>query len=484
MLARIQLPDLAQFRPNRLRAIQRIGGCIAQAAPILAVLFLSAWLGAPNALAQGDGAPRKEPGPKATGKVYSWQYEGGPRFEYFLPKEWDPAQPITLTMVLHGSNLDRRWGFANHAAGAFRPNDLVVCPDGTTSNGNGGYNFLQSREDLQSLRALQEALQEAFTIRSTFLYGHSQGSFFSLLYAGAYPDHVQGVVAHASGSWIGTAMSKKHHHQAIVHMHGSLDPVVSFGQSVGSHEVYLEKGYPLARLRVLQDYNHWPAQAQTGQELAWCEAMTSSDSEIVARSVEALQALGKPGGFAVPYGAVHQAALRLQSLDGASPAALKMAGKLVEKIEKQAEAHAKAIRKSLGKSKPNRINGKPWSRHGYLFLREYGEVPAAAALANEWDKISKAQTKAYKKLAAPYYQNRRERPAKAVEPCAEVLAECFLVLYLEDAHWADNLERWLDDAKDLGIKKKAQKEWAAVLEDWRDSKDKGRKAYLKIAKGL
>ena len=78
-------------------------------------------------------APEKEPGEGAAGKVYEWQSKDGLRYQYFLPKSYDPAKGITLTFVLHGSNLDRRWGFANHKAGVFRKQDLVVCPDGTTS---------------------------------------------------------------------------------------------------------------------------------------------------------------------------------------------------------------------------------------------------------------------------------------------------------------------------------------------------------------
>ena len=232
-------------------------------------------------------APEREPDAKATGKVYEWKSADGLVYQYYLPKDYDAGQPINLTFVLHGSNLDRRWGFANHQAGTFRAADLVVCPDGTTSNGNGGFNFLQGKKDLERLHGLHVELKQKFDVRATYVYGHSQGSFFSFLYAGAYPDDVTGVVGQASGVWIGTQATKKHHHQAIVLMHGTADPVVPYGQSVGGLEFYQEAGYPHVRLRSLDGWNHWPAQLQTEQELAWCEAMTTADPGRLAAAFEA-----------------------------------------------------------------------------------------------------------------------------------------------------------------------------------------------------
>ena len=120
-------------------------------------------------------------------------------------------------------------------------------------NGRGGFNTLQSEKDLERLHELHEELKGIFNVRATFLYGHSQGSFFSFLYAGAYPDEVQGLVGQASGVWIGTQAMKKGHHQAIVLMHGTRDPVVPYGQSVGGLDFYEEAKYPLARLRSLEE---------------------------------------------------------------------------------------------------------------------------------------------------------------------------------------------------------------------------------------
>ena len=182
----------------------------------------------------GDDVKDKEPGPKAKGKVYSWKAKDGLVYRYYIPKKYDPEKGANLTFILHGSNLSAGWGFWNHKAGQFRPDDIVVSPDGTTPNGSGGFNFMGRPKDAKRLHALHEELKKLFKIQATFLYGHSQGSFFSFFYAGQYPEDVQGVVGHASGVWAQTQGPRKAHHQAIVLMHGTQDPVVPYGQSVDS----------------------------------------------------------------------------------------------------------------------------------------------------------------------------------------------------------------------------------------------------------
>src|SRR5436190_834224 len=67
--------------------------------------------------ATGEGLDPKAGGEKvlegktADGLVYAWR---GPR-------RYDPAKGVGLTVILHGSNLDHRWGFSNHEPKTFRP---------------------------------------------------------------------------------------------------------------------------------------------------------------------------------------------------------------------------------------------------------------------------------------------------------------------------------------------------------------------------
>src|SRR5688572_5104077 len=311
--------------------------------------------------ARAEEHPMREVAPAATGGIYTWKSADGLVYEYFVPKTYDPAKGANLLFVLHGSNLDRRWGFANHEAGVFRPDDVVVCPDGTTSNKRRGFNSLQDAKDLKRLHALHEELKKVFKVRATYLYGHSQGSFFSFLYAGAYPGDVQGLVGQASGVWIGTGATGKH--QAVSLMHGTADPVVPYAQSVGGLAFYRDAKYPLAHLRSLERWNHWPNQAQTEQQLAWCEGMTSADPARVAVSFQTLEGVKTESGFERDYPALYAVAKRLASMERAPPEPQARAAKAAHAVEDLAKAHVDAITASLGKSKGDKLEDAEWVGH-------------------------------------------------------------------------------------------------------------------------
>src|SRR5438105_1924019 len=209
---------------------------------LVLALLASTLAGRPAA---GDAPPAgKALDPKAGGQaVYEAKSADGLVYAWRGPKHYDTAKGVGMTVILHGSNLDHRWGFANHDKATFRPDDLVLSPDGTTANGKGGFNFLGEPKDAKRLHALLEEARKAFKVRATYLYGHSQGSFFSVYYAGEYPEDVDGVVAHASGIWNWTKLGAAGHHQAIVLMHGTQDPVVPYSQSVGCFPSLVEAGY-------------------------------------------------------------------------------------------------------------------------------------------------------------------------------------------------------------------------------------------------
>ena len=196
------------------------------------------------ASAHAADVPEKEPSPRVRGKVQKWTSKQGIAYHYRLPEKYDPEAGANLTVILHGSNLDHRWGFANHPYKTFRPDDIVVSPDGTTSNGNGGFNSLGNPADAKRFHVFLEELKSALVVKRTFLYGHSQGSFFAFYYAGEYPEDVDGVVGHASGVWTQTRLGKKGHHQAVVLMHGTQDPVVPYLQSAGSLTAFRDARYP------------------------------------------------------------------------------------------------------------------------------------------------------------------------------------------------------------------------------------------------
>ena len=58
--------------------------------------------------------PRKAPGPKAKGKVFSWQTADGLQYLFRVPKSYDPDQGANVVFFIHGTNMNKYWGLYSH----------------------------------------------------------------------------------------------------------------------------------------------------------------------------------------------------------------------------------------------------------------------------------------------------------------------------------------------------------------------------------
>lgn len=423
---------------------------------------------------------QKAPSPKDGGKVYAWKAADGLVYAWRGPQRYDAKQGVNLTLILHGSNLGHGWGFANHAAKTFRPDDLVVSPDGTTPNGNGGFNFLREPKDGNRLHALIEELKQAFQVRATYLYGHSQGSFFALQYAGQHPQDVNGIVAHASGVWTWTNLGKHGHHIPVVFLHGTQDPVVGYGQSVGGWEALREAGYPTVRLRSLEFWNHWPAEhngsvPHTSQQLAWVEGMSTTDPERLRVCLERLlPASGKDERAEHDWAGLYTLAARVAALEDAPADLRERAAKAAAKVEALAQAHATALAMPPGAA----FDGKPWIGHLPVFLRAFPGVPARDALAERWkDTLEKHKREAIAHLRRYYPALQKGKHAEAFEEGASAIQSGFLWHECADAGLRKSLQEWHKDAKKLKLAKGALKSFDSVMPAFDECIQEGWKAF-------
>ena len=426
--------------------------------------------------------------PKAGGQsIYEGKSADGLVYFWRGPGHYDSAKGVGLTVILHGSNLDHRWGFANHDKATFRPDDLVLSPDGTTANGKGGFNFMGESKDAKRLHALLEEVRKAFKVRATYLYGHSQGSFFSLYYAGEYPEDVDGVVAHASGIWGFSKLGKAGHHQAIVLMHGTQDPVVPYVQSVGSLPSLVEAGYPAARLYSLEGWNHWPAEhnsaggtPHTSQELAWVEGMSTKDAERLDACLEVLADVKDKGEH--DWAGLWSLAKHVADTSFAKEATKGKASRAVHVVEALAKAHAEAL---AGIKTSAAADGKPWMAHLPIFLRQFRGVPACEELSTAWkNTLEKHEEKGIAHLKK-YYAARERDVVAAFEEGVAAVQEGFLWCEVQDVAFRESLEKWqkeaLKDPKKSKLPKKALKDYA-VVEGMKAAWKTGWEAYETVCK--
>ena len=239
--------------------------------------FVLAALSCPQFASAGEIASRDPANKGAFQTWYQAESKSGLHYGWKVPKGYDGKSPRNLTVILHGTGLDWQWGPANNPVAVFRPDDIVVSVDGTSPGQGTTRLFLGEKKDADSFAAFLGEMKAAFAIKSVFLYGHSQGGFFVVYFAGEHPELVTGVVAHASGAWNGSKMSDPVKRVATAFMHGTLDPVVPYGQSPGARDAYKKEGFRLLLLRRLQNYNHWPNAVRATECLDWCEGVTTDD---------------------------------------------------------------------------------------------------------------------------------------------------------------------------------------------------------------
>jgi predicted esterase len=448
---------------------------------LLAPLFwiLSGAVLRPVEPARSDGPEQKAPSAAAKGEVFAWRSQDGLPYEYLVPKSYDAQTGAGLTLVLHGNGLDQRWTFANHPAGKFRPDDIVVSPDGTTYHpGTRANEFLGERKDAERVHALIGELKKAFTVKQVFLYGHSQGSFFVFYYAGEYPEDVSGVVGHASGVWNWSKLGKFGHPQAIALLHGTDDANVPYGQSAGGRAAYREQGYPRVHLRTLWGWPHWPNWEQAQNQLAWCEGTTSSDPARVAACLETLREENVNQG--PDFAALWAVAARLEKLAGASQEQVSRAAKARGAVEKVAASVAIELDRQLGKGKLPKVDGKPWMGLALRFLEEFDGVPACAA----WAKAKSADLSAVDKVAersgSEYWQNAGKDVEKAFPAAVDVLEQGWRNVSAPEI--AAQLEKWTAEEKAVKAGKKELTRARTVLAAWRKGREEGFTAFEKLVK--
>lgn len=433
--------------------------------------------------ARADEIEPREPGEGAKPHtIYLAKSSGGLRYTWVVPAEPRPEGERAMTVLLHGTGLDHRWGHANHPAGSFRPHDVVISVEGTSPGQGESRLFLGKKEDVESFAAFLAEMRTKFAVDRVLLYGHSQGGFFVAYYAGERPETIAGAVAHASGTWSGTRTKGGIEEVPLVFLHGTADPVVTYGNSVGTRDSFVKQGLDLVRLRRMPGYNHWPNAVRTAECLTWCEGMVTKDAGYaLACAEELLRPKGKDSvqyRMAVDFSGAASILGRFSSKSehalGKTPSgAKKRAQVLMRAIEKHAAEHRKKIQNGLRKDL--RLDGRPWLGHLLAVREDFRGVPTIEELAKavRFDERRAEQAKAVGRMLSPWYDGK---------PPAEIVAAA--VRELPDAHlhdvwpvgYGEKLTEWLAAADEHGIDPKVRAQ-GAVVEAWRKGLEDGREAY-------
>jgi predicted esterase len=247
--------------------------------PWLVALVLAApWSAAAQEAGKVPKVPPSSSAPR--GEVLEALSPEGQPFWYRLPKKIDERKPPALIFMLHGTGMPWGWAFWNYpiASGQLRPDDVVVAPEGLTPGGNDTFNFVQGKKDGEQIAGLVKLFRKELPIGKVYLYGHSQGAFFCYWFAGAYPELVDGIVAHA-----GNVLDVQHSDLArskvaIGILHGRADAVVPVDCAFRTEQIYKEQGYRKVKLLVVEGLNeqtgHWPLPLQVAEMFEWLDQVS------------------------------------------------------------------------------------------------------------------------------------------------------------------------------------------------------------------
>jgi predicted esterase len=463
--------------------------CVWLAAWIVACLSGSRLALDPARPSLGDEPEKRVPEASAPAlKPFMSTSKNGLRFIWWLPKEYDAKKPRNMTVILHGTGLDYRWGLWNNKPGIMRPDDIVVSVDGPTPDGQNRL-FLGEKKDADAFDAFLSEMRASFAIDRIFLYGHSQGGFFTVYFAGEHPEHVAGVVAHASGAWNGSRMTKDVQKVAIAFMHGSADPVVPYVQSPGSRDAYAKVGFTLLQMRRLPGYNHWPNAVRATEELDWCQGMTAkTPEEALAMALDILRTK-KPDEYQyeTPVGFSAARAI-LRRIEGKGPAPFTnvdektaaTAKQWIEKIEAAGALQVEALKKDAPKKKDVKLDHAPWIGQLVSMREDYRGVDSVEAYLKEidFDAQVEAQHKGASAILDAWY---RKNAAKAT---FTAVVDNIPKTWFFDGFPPDlpaKMKEWKDGAQKLGIGPDVVKKYAE-FEAWLKSRDEGVKRYESIWK--
>jgi predicted esterase len=454
--------------------------------PFLIALCASATSGSgPPARAELEARAPSADAPQ--GKVFESQSKDGLRYTWVLPKGYDGKSPRNLTVICHGTGLDYRWGHLNNQPDTFRPEDVVVSVDGPSMGQGDTRLFLGEPDDAAAMRAFLEELRALFAVRRVFLYGHSQGGFFVVYYAGEHPDTVAGVVAHASGAWNWSKMGKPVQKVAIAFMHGTLDPVVPYGQSPGSRDAYAKAGFDLLHLRRLENYNHWPNAVRATECLDWCEGMTTDDPAAALACARRLLTPKKADEYqwrtAVDFAGARDVLRRFEAKGKSAfveaPAELAQAARrLAEALEEHASKHVAALRKDVAKKADLALAKCKRLGHLVSVREDFRGVDRVEAFCAEigYDKALAAQAKAAGQVFEAWYGS--AGPKEQYEAIVSALGDAFLVEGYPP-ELATRMDEWKASASDMKVNAKALKKHAD-FEAWRAGWIEGLNAYRKL----
>ena len=412
------------------------------------------------------------------------------RYLFRVPQGFSISKPRNVIIVLHPDNADERWGFMTHDPAAFRPDDIVVCPEGSSPVAENLRSFRGDAPDAVSMRDFVLEMSRVFPTAAIILYGHAEGGQFATWLAGEFPRMIDGVVASSSAAWEKARTRGSIWGVPIVFVHGTADTKIYYRDAVLARDAYLEDAHPRVALRPLRGGDHKPHPAEAARCIDWCIAQRTDDPKIVLACAQRLAA-PQDGEFAPPLGMASRALKRLFEKETKPPlkdvdeATRKAAWDLSLKIEAYAQRHIDILKAQIKANTDLKLDPKATGA-------EQGWLGHISAVSEDLRAIEAVDTYL---AAIGFDQAAAEHADKAAEVIEAVVSGETLTaekvtaivegapdMFLCDAFGPDFFDQFeqLRKRSDRNRDQIAQK--AGIVQIWREALENGRATYARIAR--
>lgn len=136
------------------------------------------------------------------------------KYEIYVPASYDPSRPTPLVIGLHGTTQDgpMEMKYCGLRAAADKQGFLAVAPTGWEPDNQflydicgGGTDVCQKDGEADFMNAMIDTMSECYNVdrKHVYMFGFSQGGFFSTFFCLKYPTKVAACGAHGAGCYSG-----------------------------------------------------------------------------------------------------------------------------------------------------------------------------------------------------------------------------------------------------------------------------------------
>ncbi len=336
----------------------------------------------------------------------------GATYTLIVPKSYDRKKGATLLFWLHGAGDNH----ANAARGLksrnFKPDWIVAIPD---ARANGSW---QMDEEARVMDVLDQ-VQQAYTVRRTFIGGFSRGGFFTFGFGLSHTDRFAGYLC-VGGGLPNPALARKEDADkfAVAIVHGEADGTVPFDNATRTRDAFRKAGWKKKLFfRSVPGLGHRIDQAAVQAALDWLD----ENAEVLQTPKDYYEygmKLFNGGKPARAYWALSE----IKEEESGREKFWKTVVSTLKKIEKAAEKDGKKVKRAIDADRNSR-----WLPDWRVYFQKFEGVPFCAEVKAAFDKRVTTQNEAADELWGRAEAARDIDDVKgAIKACLAIREDCYV----------------------------------------------------------